>query len=172
MYLLPTLLTDDHVRDEFSCRSEEQTLWLRRHSLQASKANSAKVLVVTTEASPRVIAYYAWSMAQIRIEDAPHRLSKGAGRYPQPAALLARLGVDQNHEGQGLGAGLLQDVMYRVASMSESIGCRALLVHAESDEARAFYQYLIPQFEASPTNSLHLTLLVKDIRKTLSSVKM
>lgn len=170
-YLAPTLLSTEHVCEEFSCRSEEQTRWLRRYALQASRANSAKVLVVTTDSSPHVVAYYAWSMAQIRIENAPARLSKGGGRYPQPVALLARLGVHHDYEGQGLGVGLMQDVMCRVASISESIGCRALLVHAESEEARNFYLHLIPEFEASPTNELHLTLLVKDIQKTLMPPK-
>lgn len=38
-----------------------------------------------------------------------------------------------------------------------------LLVHAECYEARSFYEQLIPEFEHSPTNPLHL-LLLKDIR--------
>lgn len=32
-------------------------------------------------------------MAQIYLSDAPERLRKGTGRYPQQVALLARLGV-------------------------------------------------------------------------------
>jgi GNAT superfamily N-acetyltransferase len=94
-------------------------------------------------------------------------MRRGAGRYPQPVALLARLGVDERHEGEGLGAALLLDVISRVASLSDAIGCRGLLVHAESEEARGFYENLIPEFERSPTDSLHLLLLLKDIRRTL-----
>jgi hypothetical protein len=41
------------------------------------------------------------------------------------------------------------------------------LVHSESEEARAFYLHLVPEFEPSPTDSLHLVLLMKDIRRTL-----
>lgn len=97
----------------------------------------------------------------------PVRLAKGAGRYPQPVALLARLGVDREHEGRGLGAGLLQDVFSRLVELSSGIGCRGLLVHAEHPEARSFYEHLIPEFEPSPTDELHLVLLMKDVRKTL-----
>jgi hypothetical protein len=80
--------------------------------------------------------------------------------------------VDQRHEGQGLGAALLLDVITRVASLreaslSEAIGCRGLLAHAESEQARGFYEHLIPEFEHSPTDPLHLLLLLKDIRRTL-----
>ena len=81
-------------------------------------------------------------------------------------ALLARLGVDRAHERRGLGAALLQDVFARLLELSDDIGCRGLLVHSESDEARAFYAHLVPEFEPSPTDALQLVLLMKDIRRT------
>jgi GNAT superfamily N-acetyltransferase len=106
-------------------------------------------------------------MAQIQVAAAPERARKGARRYPQPVALLARLGVDVDHEGEGLGAGLLQDVLARLVELSDDIGCRGLLVHAESEPARDFYLHLVAEFEPSPTDDLHLVLLMKDIRRTL-----
>lgn len=128
---------------------------------------TAKVLVVTPEASNEVVAYYAWRMANISATEAPTRLTRGAGRYPQPVALLARLGVSLHHEGRGLGSGLLGDVISRVTQLGVEIGCRGLLVHAETPEARDFYVHLVPGFEASPTDELHLVLLMKDIFRTL-----
>jgi hypothetical protein len=71
-----------------------------------------------------------------------------AGRYPQPVALLA-------------------DVISRTAQLGSEVGCRGLLVHAESDSARDFYRHLIPEFEPSPTDPLHLVRLMKDILRTL-----
>jgi GNAT superfamily N-acetyltransferase len=95
------------------------------------------------------------------------RLRRGASRYPQPVAQPARLGVDERHEGQGLGAALLLDGISRASSLSDAIGCRGLLVHAESEQAPGFYEHLIPEFERSPTDPSHLLLLLKDIRSTL-----
>lgn len=120
--------------------------------------------LVTPDDSDLVAAYYAWSMASISVEDAPARVRKGAGRYPQPVALLARLGVSFNHERRGLGAGLLADAIGRTAQLRAEIGCLGLLVHAE---ARDFYLHLIPEFEPSPTDELHLVLMMKDLLKTL-----
>ena len=156
----------DHL-DEFTSRSSEQTDWLRRHALQSASAAGTKVFVVTPVGSRVVVAYYAWRMAQLDLESAPPRLPKGAGRYPQPVALLARLGVHVDHEGRGLGTGLLVDVITRLADLSDDIGCRGLLIHAESDQARAFYLHLIPELLSSPTDELHLVLLMKDARRTL-----
>lgn len=169
MYRPPRLLEADDILDEFECRSPEQTEWLRHHARQAHAAGTAKVLVVTAFDGELVVAYYAWAMASITIEDAPARVLRGAGRYPQPVALLARLGVSLEHEGRGLGAGLLADAIGRTAQLGVEIGCRGLLVHAETHEARDFYLHLIPEFEPSPTDELHLFLLMKDIHKTLRS---
>ena len=166
-YRAPGLLARDHDLEEFVCGSVEQTEWLCRYARQSMTSGATKVFVVTPADSNAVIAYYAWTMAQIDVADAPKRLARGAGRYPQPVALLARLGVHENHERKGLGAGLLQDVLRRVAAISNEIGCRGLLVHAESDLARSFYRHLIPEFEQSPTDELHRVLLLKDIKRTL-----
>jgi len=161
------LLEAGDVVDDFECRSVEQTEWLRHHARQAHAAGTAKVLVVTQAGRDAVVAYYAWSMASIAIEDAPSRVRRGAGRYPQPVALLARLGVLLDHERRGLGAGLLADAIGRTAQLGAEIGCRGLLVHAETPEGQDFYLHLVPEFEPSPTDELHLFLLMKDILKTL-----
>jgi hypothetical protein len=166
-YLPPALLQAEDDVDGFECRSVEQTEWLRRHARQSSSAGTTRVLVVTPTDSNVVVAYYAWCMASVSLADVPPRVRKGAGRYPQPVALLARLGVDAGHEGRGVGAGMLQDVIARTHALGEEIGCRGLLVHAETSDARDFYRHLVPEFDASPTDELHLLLLMKDIRRTL-----
>jgi hypothetical protein len=55
----------------------------------------------------------------------------------------------------------------RLRELSDDIGCRGLLVHAESAEARDCYLHLVPELEPSPTDALHLALSMKDIRRTL-----
>lgn len=152
-YQPPELLAARHQLTDFRCRSQEQTAWLVEVAKQAHGTGTTRVFVVTEVDQPLVVAYYAWCMASVAI---------------QPIALLARLGVNERHEGQGLGAALLLDVITRVASLSDAIGCRGLLVHAESEQARSFYEHLIPEFERSPTDPLHLLLLLKDIRRTLA----
>lgn len=72
------------------------------------------------------------------------------GRY----LILTRLGVDLSCQGLGLGKAL--------------VGVRALLIHCENDAARDFYLHPA-KFDASPTDPLHLFLLIKDLRKALDS---
>ncbi len=125
------------------------------------------MFVVAEPDRAAVVAYYAWCMAQLDIEAAPPRMRKGAGGYPQPVALLARLGVDTRFEGRGLGAALLLDVIGRMVDLGDDIGCRGLLIHAETEDARNFYLHLVPQLMSSPTDELHILLLRKDARRTL-----
>ncbi len=167
-YRAPRLIEAADVLEGFVCRSDEQTEWLHRYARQAHSTGTSRVMVVTEIGKSEVVAYYRWSMATVSPGDLPERLRKGAGRYPQPVALLARLGVSVEHEGRGLGAGLLQDVMGRTAQLGIEIGCRGLLVHAESAAARSFYLRLVPEFEPSPTDDLHLVLLMKDVLNTLA----
>lgn len=97
--------------------------------------------------------------------DHPSRVKKGLACHRIPVILLARLPVDVSEQGRRLGATLLKDALHRVASAAYEIGTRALLVHAKDDKAKAFYQRY--DSEASPTDPLHLFLLLKDLRAAL-----
>lgn len=169
-YSYPQRLASHHNVEDFKCRSAEQTTWLRKYARQADGMGQTRVFIVSPNDSPgAVAAYYAWSMASVAPAETPPRLTKGAGGYPQPVALLARLGVDILHEGQGLGLGMLQDLFARLVGLSDEIGCRGLLIHCENPDAKAFYLHVNADLETSPTSELHLYLLMKDIRKTLST---
>ncbi|MDZ7732486.1 MAG: hypothetical protein U5R31_04675 [Acidimicrobiia bacterium] len=49
-----------------------------------------------------------------------------------------------------------------MVDLSDDIGCRGLLIHADTEHARDFYLHLVPESMSSPTDELHLVLLRKD----------
>ena len=57
----------------------------------------------------------------------------------------------------------------RHARQAHAAGTSKVLVvtPAETDDARGFYLHLVPEFEPSPTDPLHLVLLMKDILRQL-----
>jgi hypothetical protein len=59
-------------------------------------------------------------------------------------------------------------VFASLLELSKRIGCRGLLVHAETSQVRDLFLHLVPEFEPSPTNGFHFLLLMKDIRRTLT----
>ncbi len=167
LYVSPTLVRNDHVLEGFRSRSAEQTQWLHRYALGSHSASFTRTFVVVQSGTRDVVAYYAWTMAGLARDAAPARVVAGGGQCSVPVALLARLAVDERHEGHGIGKDLLRDVVARAVEVGTRIGCRGLLVHCETDEARAFYQRVLPSFEQSPSDPMHLVLLMKDLRRSV-----
>ncbi len=163
-------LARTHVVAGFDCGSAAQSEWLVRHALQAHQSGTSRVYVVGEEADEgqKVVGYYALAAGSVAAATAPQRLAQGAGRYHQPVVILTRLGVDLSCQGLGLGKALVVDALHRVAAASDVIGVRALLIHCENDTARDFYLRLA-KFDASPTDPLHLFLVMKDLRKALET---
>lgn len=122
-------------------------------------------VVCDQEQDDRVVGYFALNAGGVEPASAPPRVRAGMPRHPIPVVLLARLAVDLSVQGHGLGAFLLADAMRRSLAAAESIGVRALLVHAKDESARAFYVRF--GFVPSPTDPLHLMLLMKDLRASL-----
>ena len=136
-------------------------LWLDRHARQAASVGSARTYVVTDSEQERVVGYHALTAGAVEHAAATARTIKGMPRYPVPVVLLARLAVDRTVAGRGLGAWLLRDAMIRTVAAADTIGVRALLVHAHDDDALSFY--VRHGFEPSPTGRLHLMMLIKDL---------
>lgn len=168
-YSRPEPLRAKHHLEGFECGDEALDTWLVRYSRHAEAAGSARVFVATDDGG-RVVGFYALAGGEVRAADATVRLLKGQpGERPVPVIILARLAVDRSHQGRGLGRSLLQDAMLRAATVADSIGVRALVVHAGSDEAREWYLQF--GFEVAPTDPLHLMLLMKDLRRFLDEVE-
>lgn len=159
----PVPLGPEHDLDDFDCGSPAQTEWLSRHARQAQAAGTARVYVSVRAGTASVVGYYALAAASVAPNDATGRTLKGTGRHPIPVVLLARLGVDRSAQGSGLGRALVIDALKRTMQAADVIGVRALLIHAESEAAKSFYLHL-GEFEESPTDPLHLILLMKDLR--------
>lgn len=166
-YLRPGPLGKHHRFGDFHCGEPALDDWLQRYARAAQASDSARVFVVTLEDGETVVGYYAIAAAQVAPEEATERALKGQpGARPVPAILLARLAVDEPHQGVGLGRSLLQDVLLRCVEAAGVIGARVLLVHAKHDAAKAWYLQF--GFEESPTDPLHLLMLLKDVRAFLA----
>lgn len=139
-------------------------VWLARYARQAA-GGSARTYVVVDSEQARVVGYHALTAGELKHVDATPRVVKGMPRYPIPVVLLARLAVDQTVTGRGIGAWLLRDALIRTLAAAETIGVRALLVHAIDDQAKAFY--LHHGLQPSPTDPLHLMIMIKDIAAAL-----
>ena len=161
---VPRKLTTADVREGFDSGAPELDEWLTRYSWQNQRANNAVTYVTVLDG--RVVGYYAITVANVTRESAPARVANNAPDHV-PCLLLARLAVDRNIQGYGLGRGLLVDALKRTVGLADSVGIRALLVYARDDAAWRFYLAQAESLE-SPSDPLHLLLPVKDIIRSLS----
>ncbi|MCS5698820.1 GNAT family N-acetyltransferase [Cyanobium sp. FGCU-52] len=156
-------LARDHDLDPFDCGQEALNRFLKRFAFASQQANASQTYVGL--ADDQVVGYYTLVVAEISPSEAPERLRKGLASHPIPLMLLARLAVARQWQGKGVGSGLLKDAMLRTLQAAEIAGIRALAAHAKDAEAQSFYVHF--GFLASPTDPLHLYVLIKDIRKAL-----
>jgi GNAT superfamily N-acetyltransferase len=163
----PEPLGPNHVLEAFDCGRASLNAWLCRYAQQAAAAGSARTYVIVDTEQARVVGYHALTAAGLEREAATLRVIKGMPRYPVPVVLLARLAVDKTVAGRGIGAWLLRDAMTRTLAAAHTIGMHAMLVHATDDTARA--SYLRHGLESSPTDPLHLMILIKDIASALAA---
>lgn len=158
------LASSDNL-DNFDCGESALNQFLQRFALTNQKANSAQTYVSCKDGA--VVGFYSLAIGSVEPENAAPRVLKGMARHPVPVMILARLAIDQNHQGGGLGRALLKDALLRTAQAADIAGIRALLVHAKDDTARQWY--LNWEFESSETDLFHLFLLLKDLKAILSS---
>ncbi|MBX3180155.1 MAG: GNAT family N-acetyltransferase [Candidatus Hydrogenedentes bacterium] len=159
----PELLEAHHAIESFQSGEPSLDAWLTRRS-RANQASGATRTYVVCHGN-RVVAYYALASGVVAAAAAPGRFRRNMPD-PIPVAVLARLAVDAEWQGQGLGRALLRDAVNRIAQAAHLIGIRGIVVHAISDAVREFYITL--GFTPSPSEPMLLMVTLADIRAGLS----
>jgi GNAT superfamily N-acetyltransferase len=132
--------------------------WLTRYAGQSERRDAARTFVTTTD-DRIVCGYYTLVAGQLDHQAATEHARKGLSRhFPIPVAILARLAVNHRHQGQRLGAALLNDALSRVHQAAEQIAVRAVVVHAIDDSATCFYERFGFRALATTPRTLMITL--------------
>lgn len=157
-------LQPHHVVDAFDCGNQDLNRFLRKYALP-NQAGGASTTYVGL-ADHTVIGFYSLAVGSVGYEQASERVTKGLAHHPIPVMLLARLAVGHQWHNRGVGSGLLKDAMLRTLQAADIVGIRALVVHAKDHQAKRFYQHF--DFISSPSDPLHLLVLLKDVRKIVA----
>lgn len=165
--LRPEPLERKHDPSGFDCGHEALNEWLRDHALASHQGEFNKSYVIHERGNDSITGYYTLAAGAVRPEDVPERVGKGGGKHDVPVVVLARLGVDRRIQGNGFGAGLVRDALFRVARAADIIGVRAVLVHMKSPDLRPFYERF--DFMPSPIRDDQMFLLMKNLRKSIAA---
>ena len=146
--------------EDFECGEAILDEWLKRRALANQLSGASRSFVVSNE-DGRVCGYYAMAAGAVS-----HQLATSGVRRnmpdPIPVMVLARLAVDRKAQGLHLGAALLQDAINRALTVAQSVGVRAILVHAQHDKAKSFYEHY--GFQPSPIHPMTLMLRLSNVK--------
>lgn len=159
----PEPLRPDHAVGGFDSGVLSLDDWLRQRAINNQASGASRTFVVCDEGA--VVAYFALAASAVAAGAAPGRFKRNMPD-PIPVIVLARLAIARSHQRQGLGRALFQDAAQRVIRASDAIGVRGLLVHAISDEAKAFYLRL--GLAESPLDPMSLMTTVGDLKRALA----
>jgi GNAT superfamily N-acetyltransferase len=158
----PRLIDENHHIGAFDSGVPSLDDWLKRRA-KADQVSGASRTYVVCEGL-RVVGYYALASGAVDIPTAPGRFRRNMSD-PVPVAVLGRLAIERSFQKHGLGRALVRDAVRRVVQAADIIGIRGIVVHALSEEAKAFYLAL--GFEVSPLQPSTLMVTLADIRVTL-----
>lgn len=127
-------------------------------------ADLARCYVCVDDSRSRVVGYYTLSAVAVEHVELTGKVRRNSPN-PIPAVLIGRLAVDVSAQGSGLGRHLVRDAILSTLVAADRIGVRILLVHALHSRAAAFSEGL--GFSRSPTDPLHLHLVLADAGKSL-----
>ncbi len=149
-----------HRVQDFCSGSPSLDEWLKEHAHAASMAGTAATWVLPSSA--HVVGYYSLAMGALARHGLPSRLGRGHPN-PVPVLLLVRLAIQQELQGQGLGAELLGDALRRAVLGAWHYGARALIVDALDGSAYGFYRH----HGFLPLTGLRLYRRVSDIARSM-----
>ena len=158
----PEPLADAHELNDFFSGVASLDDWLKRRARANQVSGASRTFVVAD--NHKAVGYYALASGAIAVDT-------GVGRFrrnmpdPIPVAVLGRLAIDRSQQGRGLGRALFRDCAQRVANAADTIGIRGIVVHAISEQAKAFYLAL--GFDASPKEPMMLMVTLGDIRRLM-----
>jgi predicted N-acetyltransferase YhbS len=163
IYTPPERIQPTHDVETFDCGQPTLDNWLRKRALENEKPGASRTYVVCYE--KKVVGYYSLATGSVVHADAVSKIRRNMPD-PIPVMVLGRLAVDINHQGKGIGKGLIKDAVMRTLQASEIAGIRAILVHALDEEAKKYY---VEQcgFMSSPIHPLTLMVTLADVQKSL-----
>lgn len=146
---------------DFYSGKDDLDRWVKTRALK-NEGKATRTYVIYS--NDKLAGFYSLAVGSVIRELVPGSIRRNMPD-PIPVMLLARLAVDVNFQGYGIGRGLLQDAFLRTLQVASLAGVRAVMVNAVDDNAANFYQHC--GFLASPINRLLLLLPLQDIQAQL-----
>ena len=147
----------------FDCGTKVLNEFLSRYSLKNDSLGIGRTFVAFDE-KDEVVGYFTLATAQVVYEDIPDEYRGKLPKYPIPSLRIARLAVDKNLQGKGIGKWLLAQAFIKIIHVAEITGLYFIIVDAK-ETSKSFYEHY--GFIKFKDKELSYFLPVETVRKAM-----
>jgi GNAT superfamily N-acetyltransferase len=140
------LLGEKDNRSSFQSGDEQIDLFFRRYAGQNQFRHHIGTTYVAVERET-ILGFATVTVGHVEIENIPPTLRKKLPDYPLPVLRLARLAVDRNAQGKGVGERLLRTVFSVAIELRDKLGCVGVVVDAKPGAENYYLRYGFVEFE-------------------------
>ena len=148
MALEVRLLGETDDRSSFQSGDEQLDLFFRRYAGQNQFRHHIGATYVAVE-SVTILGFATVTVGHVEIENLPPSLRKKLPDYPLPMLRLARLAVDRNAQGMGVGEQLMRTVFSVAMELRKKLGCVGVVVDAKPGAENYYSRYGFVELEAT-----------------------
>ena len=130
-------LSEQDDRSQFTSGDDDLDRFFHRFAGQNQFRHYVGVTYVAVD-SDRILGFVTVAASQLEGDNLPAVLRKKLPSYPLPVLRVARLAVDQQARGYGLGKQLLRFALQLASNMAKDYGCVGIVVDAKP-RAIGFY---------------------------------
>ncbi|HLA85434.1 MAG TPA: GNAT family N-acetyltransferase [Thermoguttaceae bacterium] len=132
-------LRREHPRRRFRCGRQAVDHWLATKALQHQEKHLSATKVLVDEQGA-IAGYYTLATGQVDFGDLPVEIGRKLPRRQLPVAVLAWLGVDTSHQGEGLGKLLLAQSLRDCWEAGKTFAFVAVVLDCLDEAAKTFYE--------------------------------
>lgn len=151
------------VLKKFDCEVEALNEFLSRYALKNDELGIGKTFVALNE-NNQIAGYFTLATAQVAYQEIPDDFKEKLPKYPIPALRIARLAVNKDLKGKGIGKWLLAQAFIKAIHVADVTGLYFIIVDAK-ETSKSFYEHY--GFHKFFDEDLSYFILVDTVKKAM-----
>lgn len=147
----------------FHCEIDTLNEFLSKYALKNDQLGIGKTFVALDQ-QEKIVGYFTLATAQVAYQEIPDDYRGKLPKYPIPALRIARLAVDKEQKGKGIGKWLLAQAFVKIIQVADVTGIYFIIVDAK-ETSKSFYEYY--GFIKFCDANLTYFILVDTVRKAI-----
>ncbi len=147
----------------FDCQVAPLNEFLSRYALKNDELGIGKTFIALTQKN-QTAGYFTLATAQVAYQEIPDECKKKLPKYPIPALRIARLAVNKDFKGSGIGKWLLKQAFIKIIQVADVTGLYFIIVDAK-ESSKTFYEHY--GFYKFVDKELSYFILVDTVRQAM-----